>query len=52
MTTESILTILALVIDPASAAGMGLLAQALIDAPRSLGKRTLGEGQGDFGGGS
>ena len=35
-----------------SAAGMGLLAQALIDAPRSLGKRSLGEGQGDFGGGS
>ena len=33
-------------------AGMGLLAQALIDAPRSLGKRSLGEGQGDFGGGS
>lgn len=39
-------------IDPASAAGMGLLAQALIDAPRSLGKRTPGAGQGDFGGGS
>ena len=39
-------------IDPASAAGMGLLAQALIDAPRSLGKRSLGAGQGDFGGGS
>ena len=35
-----------------SAAGMGLLAQALIDAPRSLGKRSLGAGQGDFGGGS
>ena len=39
-------------IGPASAAGMGLLAQALIDAPRSLGKRSLGAGQGDFGGGS
>ena len=39
-------------IDPASASDMGLLAQAMIDAPRSLGKRTLGEGQGDFGGGS
>ena len=37
---------------PPSAANMGLLAQAMIDAPRSLGKRTLGEGQGDFGGGS
>lgn len=35
-----------------SAAGMGLLAQAMIDAPRSLGKRSLGAGQGDFGGGS
>ena len=39
-------------IDPASAASMGLLAQAMIDAPRSLGQRTLGAGQGDFGGGS
>lgn len=39
-------------IDPASAAGMGLLAQAMIDAPRSLGQRTPGAGQGDFGGGS
>ena len=39
-------------IDPASAAGMGLLAQAMLDAPRSLGRRTPGEGQGDFGGGS
>ena len=39
-------------IDPASAANMGLLAQAMIDAPRSLGRRTPGEGQGDFGGGS
>ena len=37
-------------IDPASAAGMGLLAQAMIDAPRSLGQRTLGAGQGSFGG--
>lgn len=37
-------------IDPASAANMGLLAQAMIDAPRSLGRRTPGEGQGDFGG--
>mgnify|MGYP006934757827 CR=1 FL=1 len=40
------------VLTAASAAGMGLLAQALIDAPRSLGKRSLGAGQGDFGGGS
>lgn len=39
-------------IDPASAASMGLLAQAMIDAPRSLGQRTPGAGQGDFGGGS
>lgn len=39
-------------IDPASAANMGLLAQAMIDAPRSLGKRSPGAGQGDFGGGS
>ena len=39
-------------IDPSSAASMGLLAQALLDAPRSLGKRSLGAGQGDFGGGS
>ena len=39
-------------IDPASAAGMGLLAQAMIDAPRSLGQRSPGAGQGDFGGGS
>ena len=37
-------------IDPASAAGMGLLAQAMIDAPRSLGQRTLGAGHGSFGG--
>lgn len=33
-------------------AGWGLLAQAMIDAPRSLGQRTPGAGQGDFGGGS
>ena len=39
-------------IDPASASSMGLLAQALVDAPRSLGQRTPGAGQGDFGGGS
>lgn len=39
-------------IDPASAANMGLLAQAMIDAPRSLGQRTPVAGQGDFGGGS
>ena len=39
-------------IDPASAASMGLLAQAMIDAPRSLGQRSPGAGQGDFGGGS
>lgn len=39
-------------IDPASASSMGLLAQAMVDAPRSLGKRTPGAGQGDFGGGS
>ena len=39
-------------IDPASAAGMGLLAQAMLDAPRSLGRRAPGAGQGDFGGGS
>ena len=37
---------------PPSAANMGLLAQAMIDAPRSLGQRTPGAGQGDFGGGS
>ena len=37
-------------IDPASAANMGLLAQAMIDAPRSLGRRTPGAGQGAFGG--
>ena len=35
-----------------SAASMGLLAQAMIDAPRSLGQRSPGAGQGDFGGGS
>lgn len=39
-------------IDPASADNMGLLAQAMIDAPRSLGQRTPGAGQGDFGGGA
>ncbi len=39
-------------IDPASAASMGLLAQAMLDAPRSLGRRAPGAGQGDFGGGS
>ena len=39
-------------IDPASAASMGVLAQAMIDAPRSLGQRSPGAGQGDFGGGS
>ena len=39
-------------IDPASAAGMGLLAQAMLDAPRSPGQRTPGAGQGVFGGGS
>lgn len=39
-------------IDPASVANMGLLAQAMIDAPRSLGQRSPGAGQGDFGGGS
>lgn len=39
-------------IDPASASNMGLLAQAMLDAPRSLGQRTPGAGQGDFGGGS
>lgn len=39
-------------IDPASASNMGLLAQAMIDAPRSLGQRAPGAGQGDFGGGS
>ena len=39
-------------IDPSSTASMNLLAQTLLNAPRSLGKRSLGAGQGDFGGGS